>query len=283
MKAQVHCSVRFAVLSVLLFFALVPQTVNASGLSDTRDYSRIGIDTSPGGRCRFFTVDPAGNRTGMDPVSGRILLDIPHSGFGDESVEKTTPHYVLLISSPVAGIFETHLIGINEGQFEVDFTLISRSGRKNKQSYDFEGVIKPGREYIYQIHYSPEVGSVSSVVPATYLFGGFSNVSGKREINVFKEGTSVSVAFTISRRDGKPADDIKARLQVQKISSMKPFGEPVDATPASEKYHGNLFLFDPQKKEYVYQMDTSDLGRGAWKLIVLLDDGSRQTTWVGIE
>jgi hypothetical protein len=93
MKAQVHFSVHFAVLIVLLSFALVLQTVNASGLSDTRDYSRIGVDTSPGGRCRFYTVDPSGNRTGMDPSSGIILVGIPHSGFGDESVGRTTPHY----------------------------------------------------------------------------------------------------------------------------------------------------------------------------------------------
>jgi hypothetical protein len=272
-----------AVLSVLVLIAPIVQPASASVFGDIRDYSRIVIDTSPGGRCRFFTVDPDGNRTGMDPFSERIFKNIPHSGFGDESVEKATPHYLLLINSPVSGVYETHVVGVTEGPFEVDFTLTSRSGRKNKQSFDFQGTIKPGREYIYRIQYSPEVGSVSSVTPATYLFGGFRNSSGKREISVFNRKTPISVSFSLSRWDGKPANDVKARLHVQRISSMKPTGEPFEAISASGQNDGNIFRFDPEKKENTYLMDASDLESGVWKLIVLLDDGSKQTTWIGIE
>ena len=72
-------------------------------------------------KCRFFTVAPAGNRTGMDPFSGRILTDIPHSGFGDESVEQTRLYYLLLINSPVSGSYETHVVGVTEAPFEVNF------------------------------------------------------------------------------------------------------------------------------------------------------------------
>ncbi|MDT8395295.1 MAG: hypothetical protein RRA32_02460, partial [bacterium] len=125
--------------------------------------------------------------------------------------------------------------------------------------------------------------SVERKVPDWTFCDPVKSSSEKREINVFNRRTSVPVAFTLSRRDGKPANDIKARLHVQRIFSMKPFGEPFDARPASGKNDGNTFRFDPEKEEYIYLMDASDLERGVWKLIVLLDDGSRQTTWIGIE
>lgn len=240
----------------------------------------IAVYTSPSGHSTFFVENAGGVRTGINPVDGTVLEDIPRSSLTDESVESPTPSFFVFLDNPPSGMYWVHLKGIKDGPFLLSIKMLGRNGGKRVK---FRGVISRGREYRYAISYDPEVGGTFAALPVTYAFEGFNISPDGSEIRTFERGKDLPIVFTLARKDGKPADDMRAELLLQRVIGEKPGGEKIVPTAAGGDTDGNLFRFDPEKKQYVYELATGDLDPGIWKLIVLLDDGSRQTTWISIK
>ncbi|MDT8367141.1 MAG: hypothetical protein RRA15_11755 [bacterium] len=249
-------------------------TVAAAELPDS-----IAIYTSPPGQLRFYVENAGGKRTGINPVDGTVLEDIPESSLTDESVEQGTPSFFVDLYNPSSGMYWVHLKGIKDGSFLLSIRMLGRDGGKRVK---FRGFISRGREYRYAISYDPEVGGTLATLPINYVFEGFNISPDGSEIRTFEKGKDLPIVFSLARKDGKPADDVRAELLLQRIVDEKPYGEEITPTTADDT-DGNRVRFDEAKKQYVYELATGDLDPGIWKLMVLFDDGSRQTTWIRIK
>ena len=239
----------------------------------------IAVYTSPSGQLTFFVENAGGVRTGINPVDGTVLEDIPRSSLTDESVERPIPSFLVTIYNPPSGMYRVHLKGIKDGPFSLSIRILGRDGHK---TFKFRGVISRGREYRYAISYDPEIGGALAALPATYAFEGFNISPDGSRIKTFERDEDIPIVFSLARKDGKPAEDVRAELLLQRVVGEKPYGEEIAPTAAGDT-DSNLFRFDPANKQYVYELATGDLDPGIWKLIVLFDDGSRQTTWISIK
>ena len=253
---------------------LLASPVAAAVLPDS-----IAVYTSPSGQLTFYVENAGGERTGIAPVGGTVLEDIPRSSLTDESVERRTPSFFVDLYHPPSGMYMVHLKGIKDGTFSLSIRMLGRDGGKMVK---FRGVISRGREYRYAISYDPEIGGTLAALPVTYAFEGFNISPDGSRIRTFEKDKDLPIIFTLARKDGKPAEDVRAELLLQRVVGEKPYGEGITPTAAGDT-DDSLFRFDPGKKQYVYELATGDLDPGIWKLIVLLDDGSRQTTWISIK
>ncbi|MDF1526894.1 MAG: PxKF domain-containing protein [bacterium] len=229
----------------------------------------------------FNVADSAGNRTGLNPETGTIIEEIPNSSIVDDSVESSEPFWVVELYNPGEGEYRVTVTGTGEGPFTANFLAVDDEfGVKSSR---LEGEIFDGREYTYQVGYSPYPSGIVSVVPTTYNFSGFAEPLRSDVIPVFKLNRTIPVKFSISRNDGSPHSDIKARLSLELVDSSLPVGEPVEPDGAGEANADGYFRYDPQADHYIYNLSTKTLASGTWQLTVLLDDGSAEHISFGLK
>lgn len=233
-----------------------------------------------GGSIWLLVTDESGQQTGWIPEKTAIVREIPDSNYFDDRTVDRGSFYVLYLDNLSESIIKLTVIGKDEGPFHVDFLM--HDWNYKPAGKRITGNIVGKRLYDYKIHYSPDPEEVRNIVPWTYMFHELTP-SIEDSKNAVIIGNPITVSFTISRRDEKPANDIQAKLLLQRIVDGKPAGKPSDANSASKKHQDNLFRYDPEKKKYVFPLDTSNLEPGDWELIVRLDDGSTQSTLIRIE
>lgn len=102
--------------------------------------------------------------------------------------------------------------------------------------------------------------------------------------SIFKAGSTVPVKFSLFDADG---NIIEATVTPQWLSPTKGMAlvggvdEPVSYESATS---GNLFKYDPESKQYIYNWKTKGLASGYWyHVFVRLDDGSIRTVKVGLK
>ncbi len=273
-------------------------TVVLTDRTNTYDYVRVFRPTIPsegysalevhlGSPAEFLLTDPAGRRAGFDRVSGTMVNEISDFEYGTEWIgdpDSDEPGHevkVLYIGRPLPGLYTVEVIGTGYGAFNLSVAALDNSANDSFNAY--EGTIAPSRSYNYQIDYSVSEDFPTIVTAANYQFLGFQppiQIDGSK---VFKVGSTVPVKFQLRRMDGALPTDVAARLTVQRYSDGSPLGEPIDASPTGGPDTGNLFRYDPQADQYVFNLSTATMSVGTWKLIVTLDDGSTYDVLFGLK
>jgi hypothetical protein len=236
---------------------------------------------------RMVVTSPLGRRVAWDPTTRSVIKEIE----AFEDMVKYPNEYPnrrkWKIWGEPAGRSTVTITGTVSGEFWLKID----TGNTEYTTNTFEVITHLGRTYTYTVDFSPEAGARNTVLPGTYVFGSFGPPLADGAVKTFRKGRAIPVTFTIARRDGQRADDVKARLFLLRRADDTPLENAVNVfddirigmrdavVPRSVKkgHKSNRFRYDPAKGRYVYQLATDYLEPGLWALLIHLDDGSVET------
>ena len=120
----------------------------------------------------LLVIDGSGRRTGLDPLTGNILQEIPGADHFSDSLENDvtgeppseTSHSVQ-ISQPSEGVYRIILIGLTSGPFTLSIRAFSQDGT-SQPSLVVQGVAEPGSTATVVIKFNSAPGSISRVFDA---------------------------------------------------------------------------------------------------------------------
>ncbi|MHA2305580.1 MAG: NosD domain-containing protein [Candidatus Hodarchaeales archaeon] len=123
-----------------------------------------------------------------------------------------------------------------------------------------------------ELEMTPEGVEVSAV--AQYDFGGFLNPINSDDSSVFQRGSTVPVKFKLSDDDGQPVSTAHTTIELaQVIDGVVEEDDYMPATSSGEANEGNVFRYDPEEKQFIFNLETSELTLGTYRLRITLDDG----------
>jgi len=99
--------------------------------------------------------------------------------------------------------------------------------------------------------------------------------------SVFKGGSAVPVKFQITDAVGSFVSNATVRLYLARVTSGVP-GAEIEATSTSKANDGNLFRYDDDENQYIFNLNTKELYIGTWRLRIALDDGTSKYVNIGL-
>jgi hypothetical protein len=234
-----------------------------------------GMAIIEGPTVKILVTDFRGNRTGWDPGTQSVVMEIPHSNYLDEGGTGTVdlPMFVVYLDNPPSGRYELRAFGKNSGGFFIEVNTESR--KDNWRMTRFEGSIIPGREYVYQINFDPVDPSKTSVVPATWEVAWKGNLEKDVPLTVDR-GKKVKLCLEVKEIDGESAENLRIRIMLVKESATKSSPVPMQDEVATH------FKWNPLKDLYHSELKTDNLEPGRWQIQAILDDGSVHSRWIEI-
>jgi hypothetical protein len=89
---------------------------------------------------------------------------------------------------------------------------------------------------------------------------------------VFKRGSTVPLKFRLTGGSASVAA-LQARVYIAKVSNSV-VGTEVEAGATGNADAGNVFRYDAQSGQYIFNWGTKDLSEGTWQIRVDLLDGN---------
>ena len=220
-----------------------------NGLTTTADQKVNVIDTTP----PVLTV----------PASIHILLNTPPT---DPSV-----------TSFFAGASATDLV---DGNVAVTYNQPNSYSAVGPIQITFTAVDSHGNQAVK-----------SSWIYVEYAFSGFlPPVSLNKP---FKHGSTIPVRFRLRDYAGHYISDATASLTVQPFANGAHYAEQGEKTIEDDEENeknerndkdGNMFFrYHRFGRQYIYNLETEDLSRGSWMLIVYPGDGTMKTTMINLK
>lgn len=117
----------------------------------------------------------------------------------------------------------------------------------------------------------------SIVFNVEYDFSGFLPPVEADGSGVYKQGRTLPIKFRLQDVSQAYVASAVATLTLQQFSDEIPMGEPVEVESTSGADIGNMFRYDPEEEQYIFNLNTKSLSPGAWQLQVHLDDGATKT------
>jgi hypothetical protein len=106
-----------------------------------------------------------------------------------------------------------------------------------------------------------------------YTFSGILPPIDPGGSSLFKLGSTVPVKFALTDASGRPVANAVAKLYLAPVVGGQA-GTERPARPSGRSSDGNLFRYDREDAQYVYNLATKELAAGLWQLRIELDDGS---------
>ena len=90
--------------------------------------------------------------------------------------------------------------------------------------------------------------------------------------SVFKQGRTIPVKFQLCDEESTSVDTAHATIKLTKISEevLGDFEEVISTSAANT---GNVFRYDSESEQYIFNLSTDNLNQGTYLLDVSLDDG----------
>jgi len=98
----------------------------------------------------------------------------------------------------------------------------------------------------------------------------------------FKLGSVIPVKFYLTDANGGYISNASARLYIAKMSDNVTANE-TEAISNSEATEGNLFRYDAQENQYIFNLGTKDMSIGTWQLRIELSDGTSKTALIALK
>jgi parallel beta-helix repeat protein len=111
-----------------------------------------------------------------------------------------------------------------------------------------------------------------SVVVPEYTFSGVLEPINADGTSVFKRGRTIPVKFQLFDDAGLPVSTAQATIEVAKVSDDV-VGTFEEGSSTSAADTGNVFRFDPEAQQYIFNLGTKTLETGTYVLRITLDDG----------
>jgi hypothetical protein len=147
-------------------------------------------------------------------------------------------------------------------------------------SYGYKGLIDEVR--IWNVALSEDqLGSI-------YHFGGILPPIKKDGNSDFKLGRTIPVKFQLWDDQGNLVTDAVANIFVKKTSNYTS-GEEIDAIYTTAATNGNLFRYDSESEQYIFNLSTKlplnngvSWSAGKWEIRIELDDGMSYYVQIGL-
>jgi len=121
----------------------------------------------------------------------------------------------------------------------------------------------------------------SVVTVSDYQFLGFLAPIGRDK--PFKQGSTIPVKFRLTDIAGNPVPTALATISLQLFSGGTPVGVPIVPESTSGADTDNRFRYSAEDDLYIFNLGTKALTPGTWQIIVALDDGTVETTFVSLK
>jgi hypothetical protein len=123
-----------------------------------------------------------------------------------------------------------------------------------------------------------------AIVEQSYTFGGILQPIADDGSSIFKRGRVVPVKVQLFNPDGTDAADAVVRLKLVKISNsvLGTVEEEIDPATVGSANTDNLFRYDAGGRQFIYNLATSGLTAGTYRLEIVPDDGSRYTMRISV-
>jgi hypothetical protein len=114
----------------------------------------------------LLVTDPAGDRTGLEPVSGQSFSEIPNGSYAAEAIagdedtagtDSTPESKVLDLPLPKTGTYCLQVFGTGTGPFSIEFVAYDSKGNPGMKTVS--GNAGPGTRAEYKVQYSDVPGS----------------------------------------------------------------------------------------------------------------------------
>ncbi|MFW9810345.1 MAG: PxKF domain-containing protein [Candidatus Thorarchaeota archaeon] len=105
-----------------------------------------------------------------------------------------------------------------------------------------------------------------------YTFSGILQPIDADGSSIFKQGRTVPVKFHLFDDNGLSVSTAHATIEVEKISN-EINGELEDVASTSAADTGNVFRYDSETEQYIFNLSTKELETGTYVLRITLDDG----------
>ncbi len=194
-------------------------------------------------------------------------------------LDKTLPE--ITVTSPL-------LFALNQSNAKIDFDVndnlsgfesgLNYTGYQNidtskvgKYSFNIEAVDLAGNKIAKNVNYQ-----------VVYDFNGIQQPINSDGSSVFKAGSTIPVKFKLSDNEGSPVSTAIARISYVKITDGVE-GDVTEAISTSAATTGNLFRYDSNDEQYIFNLSTKGQKSGTYELRILLDDGTVQTVKIGLK
>lgn len=152
--------------------------LSASSYNGYRKYGTTEVDPteiyiavhSP---VELLITDPAGRKTGYDPINGEYVNEILDASYDVEIIgardgsNSRIEALVFNTGAPLSGEYSVQLIGVGNGRYEIDFIAYESAGGSSNTS--IAGVIVEGATIDLRLIYSETPGSQIEVEQLTFL------------------------------------------------------------------------------------------------------------------
>jgi hypothetical protein len=119
----------------------------------------------------LLITDENKNRTGLDPLSGTVLQQIPGSAYfvdritdGDAPGQTEPESHIANIFQPAQGNYLVVVTGLRQGPFTLNINAFSQDGGPELPVV-VTGMAEPGATFTYHVTYNPAPGSPLTVIP----------------------------------------------------------------------------------------------------------------------
>ena len=116
------------------------------------------------------------------------------------------------------------------------------------------------------------VATATQTVQVQYVFGDYQ--PPLRQGGVYKLGRVIPVKIVLTYANGTPVTTAQPTLSVYTVSNSEVTGEPLDIASASSADTGTTLRYTGTGGEYIYNLDTSRVATGIYRLFVDVKDGS---------
>ena len=106
-----------------------------------------------------------------------------------------------------------------------------------------------------------------------YTYGGILQPINADGNSVFNLGSTIPVKFQLKDANGNFVTNAVAKIYVAKLSGTVT-GTELEAISTSSATTGNLFRYDRNSNQYIFNLATKTLSTGTWRIRVDINDGS---------
>ena len=205
-------------------------------------------DLSP---IQYQILNPQGQITGYDPVTGNTIADAPGTNYFEESIDSLDPNdppsepsHVLMMDEPSSGNYIIKVFGMGDGPYTVKMTGMTDDGTALDDAPIITGTAYPGMAETYRISYSASTGQRT--------------ISTNNQAPVANAGTNqeTKIGQTVTLDDSESYDPDGDPLRVTWSFVSKPVGSTVELSDP----HLKQPVFTPDVPgDYVLQLTVSDL------------------------
>jgi parallel beta-helix repeat protein len=227
-------------------------------------------------------VDPLGNIVSRD---GNQIGPYAWYIEDDQSIPDSTLVMIIIaiptLESVAEQIYSFQMTALADLTYSMDWFVINTGEVLFERSVE-DVPLEAGQTKLVEtaLEITPE-GEIVVEAAAQYDFGGILQPVNADGTSVFEQGSTVPVKFQLFDEDGNPDGTAFAFLELAMvIDGVVGDFMPADSTSAADI--ANVFRYDEEEAQYIFNLNTAELDVGIYILRITLDDGQQFTVQIGI-